>query len=196
MAYEKGLRSREEIVSAASRIVFERGYAASSFTDIASGLGVTMGKITHHFPSKTALFEAVFDHAVERFRAETLPIMCDPELAPAERLALVFERLEKFYFHQGEPIGCPVGHTAMDPITTSSAMRKKAMSLIRDMEASMARNLVEMGWPQGEAQRRAAIVTAAWQGAVMLSRAGGGIAYFRAMLAHIRGLLAEAPASK
>lgn len=194
MAYEKGLRSREQIVSAASRIVFERGYAASSFADIASGLGVTMGKITHHFPSKSALFEAIFDQAVERFRAETLPIMSDPELAPAKRLALVFERLEKFYFHQGEPIGCPVGHTAMDPVTTSQAMRSKAMSLVSDMEAAMARNLVEMGWPEAEAERRAAIVTAAWQGAVMLSRAGGGIAYFQTVLGHIRGLLAEAPA--
>jgi len=195
MAYEKGLRSREEIVSAASRIVLERGYAASSFADIASGLGMTMGKITHHFPSKSALFEAIFDQAVERFRAQTLPIMSDPKVAPAERLAAVFERLEKFYVHQGEPIGCPVGHTAMDPVTTSPEMQSKAMSLVGDMEAAMVRNLMEMGWPERKAERRAAIVTAAWQGAVMLSRAGGGIAYFRTMLAHIRELLAEDPAS-
>jgi AcrR family transcriptional regulator len=196
MVYEKGLRSREEIVSAASRIVLERGYAASSFADIAGGLGMTMGKITHHFPSKSALFEAIFDQAVERFRTETLPLLSDPDLAPAERLAVVFERLEKFYLHQGEPIGCPVGHTAMDPVTTSAAMRSKALSLVNAMEALMASNLVEMGWPDGEAERRAALATAAWQGAVMLSRAGGGLAYFHTMLAHIRGFLVEAPGSR
>lgn len=193
MGYEKGLRTREEILEAAGPLIFVRGYAASSFADITSALGISTGKITHHFPSKGALFEALFEQAVAHFRKETLPIFEAPDLSPLQRIERVFFRIETFYATQGEIIGCPVGQTMVDPVTSTETMRELATALLADIESMLARNLEEMGWAPAQAASRAAIVTAAWQGGVLIARGGGGIGGFRRIFGHIRMLLAEQP---
>ncbi|WP_158665048.1 TetR/AcrR family transcriptional regulator [Ensifer adhaerens] len=193
MGYDKGLRTRDEILEAAARLVFVRGYAASSFSEITAALGISLGKVTHHFPSKAALFEALFAQAVAHFRDETLPIFEDPDLSPLQRIERVLFRIETFYASQGEIIGCPVGQTMADPLTTTPAMRDLAAGVLTDTERLMAANLVQMGWPPQQAASRAAIVTAAWQGAVLLARGGSGIGGFRRILGHVRLLISEPP---
>jgi AcrR family transcriptional regulator len=47
---------------AAGRVLFGRGgFAATSVEDLAREAGVTTGALYHHFPTKAALFEAVFE---------------------------------------------------------------------------------------------------------------------------------------
>ncbi|NVD43121.1 TetR/AcrR family transcriptional regulator [Ensifer sp. HO-A22] len=193
MGYDKGLRTREEILDAAGRLIFVRGYGASSFSEITAALGISLGKITHHFPSKAALFEALFEQAVAQFRRETLPIFEASELTPLQRIEQVFFRIEMFYAAQGEIIGCPVGQTMADPLATTLPMRDLATALLADIERLLTRNLEEMGWSPAQASARAAIVTAAWQGAVLIARGGGGFGGFRRILGHVRTLLAEEP---
>jgi len=49
-------------LSAAGRLLFgRRGFAATSVEDLAEEARVTTGALYHHFPSKTALFESVFE---------------------------------------------------------------------------------------------------------------------------------------
>ena len=49
-------------LSAAGRLLFGRhGFAATSVEDLAEQARVTTGALYHHFPSKTALFESVFE---------------------------------------------------------------------------------------------------------------------------------------
>jgi len=49
------------IVKAAKRIFGERGFAAATMDDIAAGARVAKGAVYHHFTTKEALFEAVFE---------------------------------------------------------------------------------------------------------------------------------------
>lgn len=193
MGYDKGLRTREDILEAAGPLIFVRGYGASSYSEITAALGISLGKITHHFPTKAALFEALFGQAVAHFRRETLPIFEAPELTPLQRIERVFFRIETFYAAQGEIIGCPVGQTMVDPAATTVPMRELATGLLTDIERLLARNLEEIGWSPAQATARAAIITAAWQGAVLIARGGGGFGSFRRILGHIRTLLAEKP---
>ena len=51
------------ILNAALRLFGEAGFAAVSVNDIAAAAGVAKGAVYHHFPSKEALFEAVFERA-------------------------------------------------------------------------------------------------------------------------------------
>jgi AcrR family transcriptional regulator len=49
-------------LSTAGRLLFGRqGFAATSVEDLAEKARVTTGALYHHFPSKTALFESVFE---------------------------------------------------------------------------------------------------------------------------------------
>ena len=58
---ERREKTQTAIVKAAKRIFGERGFAVSTMDDIAAGARVAKGAIYHHFPTKEALFEAVFE---------------------------------------------------------------------------------------------------------------------------------------
>ena len=53
--------TREEILSCAERIFFEKGLAHTSLEEIATAAGVTRGAIYWHFQNKTDIFLELFD---------------------------------------------------------------------------------------------------------------------------------------
>src|SRR5580700_7438639 len=58
---EQVAQTRDALVSA-GRLLFGRaGFAPTSVEDLAREAGVTTGALYHHFPTKAALFEAVFE---------------------------------------------------------------------------------------------------------------------------------------
>ena len=58
---EQGDATRAALVAAARQLFTERGYAATSTTEIVENAGVTRGALYHHFPAKHDLFRAVFE---------------------------------------------------------------------------------------------------------------------------------------
>ena len=60
---ERREKTRTAIVKAAKRIFGERGFAATTMDEIAAGARVAKGAVYHHFSTKEALFEAVFEQA-------------------------------------------------------------------------------------------------------------------------------------
>jgi AcrR family transcriptional regulator len=58
---ERREKTQAAIVSAATRIFGERGFAATTMDDIAAAARVAKGAVYHHFSTKEALFEAVFE---------------------------------------------------------------------------------------------------------------------------------------
>jgi AcrR family transcriptional regulator len=58
------------ILKAARRLFGEHGFAATTIDDVASAARVAKGAVYHHFATKEALFEAVFDQVSQRLLAE------------------------------------------------------------------------------------------------------------------------------
>ena len=58
-AYAKTPKRREEILDAAFDVFARHGYLNSSMSEIAKRAGMTMPGVTHHFPTKSGLLEAV-----------------------------------------------------------------------------------------------------------------------------------------
>jgi AcrR family transcriptional regulator len=65
---EQVAQTRAALVAAGRRLFGEQGFAATSVEDVAREARVTTGALYHHFPTKTALFESVF----EQIHAELL----------------------------------------------------------------------------------------------------------------------------
>src|SRR3954447_2914846 len=60
----RGEATRERVLSAARRLFGERGYEQTSIEALLEASGVARGALYHHFPSKTALFDAVLERVV------------------------------------------------------------------------------------------------------------------------------------
>jgi AcrR family transcriptional regulator len=58
---ERRAATTEAILNSGRRLFGERGFAATTIDDIAEAAGVAKGAVYHHFATKEALFEAVFD---------------------------------------------------------------------------------------------------------------------------------------
>jgi AcrR family transcriptional regulator len=58
---ERRAATTAAILEAASRLFGQRGFAGTTMDDIAEAAGVAKGAVYHHFKTKEAVFEAVFD---------------------------------------------------------------------------------------------------------------------------------------
>src|ERR1700728_2731046 len=58
---ERREATRAAIVKAAKRLFGERGFAGTTIDNVATAAHVAKGAVYHHFETKEALFEAVFD---------------------------------------------------------------------------------------------------------------------------------------
>jgi TetR/AcrR family transcriptional regulator, cholesterol catabolism regulator len=66
MRQRKEDHTRERILAVAAQCFADSGYAATSIRDIARHVGVTVGAIYVHFPSKDRLLVAVYELGVRR----------------------------------------------------------------------------------------------------------------------------------
>jgi AcrR family transcriptional regulator len=58
---EQVAQTRGALVRAGRRLFGDKGFGATSVDDLARAARVTTGALYHHFPTKTTLFEAVFE---------------------------------------------------------------------------------------------------------------------------------------
>ncbi len=60
--------TRKQIVEAADRLFYQRGYAHTSFTDIAAAVNISRGNFYYHFKTKDEILDAVIDLRLENTR--------------------------------------------------------------------------------------------------------------------------------
>lgn len=62
-------RTRQELLAAAERVLAEKGLHDTKIADIAAAADVGVGTFYLHFPTKDALFDAVVEDTMRRFKA-------------------------------------------------------------------------------------------------------------------------------
>jgi len=84
------LSTRELILSEARKCFAEFGYDGTSLNDIAAGVGIRRPSLLHHFPSKDALYEEVFEKLLSDW-FERLNIMVTAPEVGWRKMQLVIE---------------------------------------------------------------------------------------------------------
>ncbi len=82
---------RNEILDAAQRVVYTKGYDQMSIQDILAEVKISKGAFYHYFDSKQALLEALIERLVSQIQQVLVPIVQDEQLPAAEKLHQVFD---------------------------------------------------------------------------------------------------------
>jgi AcrR family transcriptional regulator len=82
---------RNEIIDAAQRFIYTKGYEQMTIQDILDDLQISKGAFYHYFDSKGALLEALIERMQVEAEAIILPITQDPELSALEKLQRFFD---------------------------------------------------------------------------------------------------------
>jgi AcrR family transcriptional regulator len=67
---ERTAATRKALIDATVNSLVERGFARTTTTNVAHDAGVSLGALSHHFPSKTELMTATVTHLLERRQEE------------------------------------------------------------------------------------------------------------------------------
>jgi AcrR family transcriptional regulator len=86
---------RNEILNAAQRLIFAKGFEKMAIGDILSELKISSGAFYHYFDSKPALLEAFIERIQEVTNKPLLPIIQDPDLSAIEKLRGFFDTLDQ-----------------------------------------------------------------------------------------------------
>ncbi len=92
---EEYAAKQSEILDAAQRFVYSKGYERMTIQDIRGELGMSSGAFFHYFPSKAAVLEALIERMQEAAEAPLLPIVDDLQLSAVEKLRRYFDTLNQ-----------------------------------------------------------------------------------------------------
>ncbi|GCE28595.1 hypothetical protein KDA_40790 [Dictyobacter alpinus] len=91
---EEFAAKRGEILDAAQRLVFTKGYVQMSIQDILDHVRISSGAFHHYFDSRRTLLDAIIERIRQDAEKPLLPIIHDPDLSAIEKLQGVFDTLD------------------------------------------------------------------------------------------------------
>jgi TetR/AcrR family transcriptional repressor of nem operon len=189
MEYDKGKLSREQIIQAGAAVVLAKGFAATTMADLSHAANTSSGKLTHHFPTKGSLFEAIYESLMTHFESGPLATLADSSLPPRDRIHGFLNGIYLLYAMLQDPIGCPVGHAAGDSDGVSPAMKEKAFKLLQRITNLFETTFRDLGEPPAIALAKANLFVNSWQGAIVIARAGGGLEHLRKVFRNLKEVI-------
>ena len=82
---------RNEILDAAQRLLFHKGYEAMTIQDILDETHISRGAFYYYFDSKQALLEGLIERTGEQGMQLIRPILTDPTLNALQKLQIYFD---------------------------------------------------------------------------------------------------------
>ncbi|WP_343729835.1 helix-turn-helix domain-containing protein [Duganella sp.] len=187
------MQKREQIVDAADRLFYERGFESTSFADIADAVGISRGNFYHHFKAKDDILEAVIALRLERTQT-MLDRWAEESGTPEERIRcfnrmLIANRV-KIMQH-----GCPVGTLAAELAKLDHALQPQANSLFTLFRSWLAQQFCAMGCKK-HAEALSMHLLARSQGVAALANAFHDEAFIKSEVEQMNLWLAAVAAGK
>jgi len=148
---ERGDAIRQQIIEAANRLFYQRGYNQTSFRDIADAVSIPRGNFYYYFKTKDDILYAVIDHRIESIRA-TLAAWDATSTDPQHKLRLFLAMLRNSDSELAQ-YGCPMGSLNIELGKAQPVLKAKArqmFDLFRDW-LTVQLTALEVSQPQAMA---------------------------------------------
>ncbi len=165
---EKGETNRQRIVQAADDLFYQKGYEATSFSDIAEAVGIARGNFYYYFKTKNDILVAVLQKRRDDIRA-----MLDewdkeyPEpRARLKRYILILVKSQS----EIENFGCPVGSLCTELNKLRHALHGEATEMFEIFRLWLEKQFAGIGHKK-DAHKLALRLMARCQGVSLITSA-------------------------
>ncbi|WP_027468246.1 TetR/AcrR family transcriptional regulator [Deefgea rivuli] len=176
------LADKQELVDVATALFRQKGYSATSVSDIVAACGISKGSLYHHFDSKEALAVAALNRVSEYFRRELFSLVLDAPQAGAAELAAFNQAVEVFFSQH--PDGCLLANLSLELAAPTSLFQPCIQAFFAqwaEVYACVFRPL----YPEQQAQQMADDALASVHGGILLQRIRGSMASLQRQHAHL-----------
>jgi AcrR family transcriptional regulator len=166
----EGERTRKRMVRGAAQLLRERGYTGTGFREVVEVTGTPRGSIYHHFPGgKAQLAGEAVDWIAGLARGAIEQSFA--EGGPVAGLRAFVELWRADFERSGYRAGCPIVAVAVENHDDAPELLDVAARAFDAWRTAFAASLRDAGVPEPRAERLAALVVSAVEGAIVLSRA-------------------------
>ena len=166
-----GSSSREAFVVAAAELLRRQGYNATGVNEIVGRSGAPKGSLYFHFPGgKEELAVAAMARAGDQLRRTIAAILASSEVL-GEAVGRLVDALAAGLESSGYEEGCPIATVTLEAATGSEAVRVTADAVFTSWLEALEERMIAAGLTRAEAERRALLLLAAMEGALILARA-------------------------
>lgn len=138
--------TREQIVEAADRLFYQRGFEHTSFADIAEQVRISRGNFYHHFKSKDQILDAV----IERRLQNTEAMLKGWEQSADDAAGRIRGFINILTVNRAKikRYGCPVGTLTAELAKLDHPSQGNANKLFSMFRIWLARQFTELGHPE------------------------------------------------
>ncbi|MCL5995503.1 MAG: TetR/AcrR family transcriptional regulator [Chloroflexi bacterium] len=137
---------RNEILAAAQRLVYTKGYERMTIGDILADLQISSGAFYHYFDAKPAVLEALIERIREESEKPLLPIVHDPDLPALEKLQGFFTTLDRLRVAQKTVV---VDMLRVWYADDNAIVRQKVDEAVIQQRAPLLAEIVRQGIQEG-----------------------------------------------
>jgi AcrR family transcriptional regulator len=143
---EEHAGKRNEILAAAQRLVFTKGYEQMSIQDIVDALQISKGAFYHYFGSKSALLDGLIETIGAEAQEMLTPIVADSKLPAIEKLQRYFEMSGRWKTAHRELV---LGLVQIWYADDNAIVRQKQQALAVRHIAPMVATIIRQGVVEG-----------------------------------------------
>ena len=177
----RGASSREAFIRTTGQLIRRQGYAATGLNEIVARSGAPKGSLYFHFPGgKEELAAAAMARAGDQLRQAIEAILASSDDL-GEGLGRLVDALAAALEASDYADGCPIATVTLEAANRSEAVRAAAADAFDAWLSALEARMTEAGMDRPAASRRATLVLACIEGALILARARRELAPLRAV---------------
>jgi AcrR family transcriptional regulator len=137
---------RREILDAAQRLVFTKGYEQMSIKNVLDEVQISSGAFHHYFDSRAALLEALIENMQRQVVKPVLAFIQDPDLTAIEKLQGFFDLLDSMRLASRADLVRLMRVWYMDD---NALVRQKIDEAVFEQRAPLMAEIVRQGIQEG-----------------------------------------------
>ena len=193
MPQQRAIATREKLIKAATELIRQRGYAATSVDDLCEASGVTKGAFFHHFKSKDDLAEAALAAWDCRGAAMEARAPFQELTSPQERVLGYMNFFLSIFDNPNLIRSCLAGTTVQEVADTNPRLRDAANQCFVNAEKRF-QHLLDTACRTAPKPVDTASLAQLWiatmQGSLILSKASQDGSIIRRNLEHLQAYIA------